>query len=511
MKRIKFNLLKLLFLIMASVIFTSCILIQKLKQNDEISESHHLPSRSPAELSSSCLPTSLFPPSELPTNLKYAGFYTNTLANPIAKSIEQFSTSLDELEGQGNVINIAYLPQNVLDPLIDPDQLLIYKLQKAQEKGFKVIMELGYLFFNEDPKTGKFNVALLRSDYADLWKKFKNLIAPYSSLIVAFYPFDEPYWSAYSTKVPYETMTMHLDTIAKVAKKDFPSIALLFIDGFPVINENLPIPQNWDWIGMDCYGSFTNCGWPGQEKSIPSYYSILKSKMAPHQKLVIIPDAFLFSHNPTTDEQINVVKTAKQFLTWAQSEPNIIGIFPFLYRNIVDENATGAYEMCPVKEFYRQYLTTAKRSFDSFPPQPPVPFPFRLNPLTITCPKVITAGDDGTCVATSLVPLSTGIWTVNGYRVTDSQDKFSYTWVNPAVGTHMIQAVAKDLNDQTILSNTIYAEVRMPPIYCPVPEGYTAIHCSKTRAPYTPGTICEYSGPSGPGTAICGNDGTWAH
>lgn len=453
-----------------------------------------------------CLSKDLFPPNYFPQHIEYAGFYFSSATNSFSQTIQNFEQGIDEIYGQGNVTSIAYLDNAFISSSIDHDQLFINKLIKAKSKGFKVLLEIPLIFFSFDTNKNKFNLNTLRSDYKSRWLKFKNIISPYLTSIAGFYPFDEPFWNAQANGISSASMLKMLEEIGNVIKSDLPQIPIIFIEAYPMITSNLKIPKNWDWIGMDCYGSFDKCGLPGNEKSIPEYYNLLKTKIHPHQRLILVPDAFVFTEMPTLNDQLNVVKIARKFLEWAESETLLIGIFPFIYTNLPAEKITGAREMCLVKEFYKQYLSLAKDSINSNLTRPTTPPNAKIS---ISCPATAVAGSTLICEAFINGILNSGFWTIDGDKFYQSENKVTLSWENPTTGKHTIMGVGKDEFGNTILSNKLDVSVVMPAVYCLVPLEYTVINCSKSYEPYTPGTICNYLGPYGSGVATCGHSGQW--
>jgi hypothetical protein len=394
-----------------------------------------------------CLDPLLKPSTTIPPHLLYAGYFVGNPTSAASTSIEGFIASMDELKGQGNVVVISYLPQEILHPSINPDVLIVEKILSAKARGFKIVIEIPTVFFDFNFSKMRFNVSSLSLGYQKNWNHFKELITPHLTSIVGFYPFDEPYWNAFGSGVPSSDMKIFLEEIAVTIKTDFPNIPLIFIEAYPMVNEDLQLPKGWDWIGMDCYGSFDKCGAAGSERSIPEYYNVLKSKMTPNQKLVVIPDAFLFTETPSPIEKTALVRRAKQFLDWVSSEPKIVAVVPFTYNNLKEEHISGAREMCPVREFYKVYLESARAQFLTKPS------------INITCPTNLSAGSSGTCQANIRGAIVSGHWTVNGTKTLNSDNMSTFTWNNVPAGTFKIQGVGKDNSGKIVLSNTITVNV----------------------------------------------------
>lgn len=459
---------KVLFILVSFVLF-GCVTQNKPKTILPMADYLSKKSNSNTIINNpNCLSADLAPPTALPSQIKFVGYFLGNATSPASTSIGGFTSSLDELVGQGNGITISYLPQEALAPTINPDELFISKIQVAKARGFKIVVEIPIIFFDFNFSKMRFEVKSLSPNYRNNWAHFKNLINPYLDSIVGLYPYDEPYWAALNQGVPANDMKQFLDEIAITIKSDLPSMPLIFMEAFPMIKADLQIPQGWDWIGMDCYGSFDNCGNPGDQHSIPEYYNILKSKMNSNQKLVVIPEAFLFTETPTLDDEIALVRRSQQFLAWAATEPRIIALAPFIYRNLAEEHITGAREMCPVREFYKSYLTQARIQLS------------QTSSIAIACPTSLVAGSSGTCTANYRGNLVSGYWTQDGVKVAGSDNLTSFTWNNIPAGTYRIQGMGKDNLGNTILSNLITVTV--------VPKPALTITCPTSLRAHSSGT-----------------------
>jgi hypothetical protein len=255
---------------------------------------------------------------------------------------DRFGMILKELRGRTNIVSILYVSEHALNLArskgltsqrrLSALKLLEEKIKIAEKLGFKIAIELTPLFFNFDPLTLKYDIRSLKDGYQSEWAAAVKVFKRHPS-VVWFYPYDEPYWAAKNAGIPYSTMESHLNIINRMIKADFPDGKIVFIEAFAVINENFVVPPDVDYAGIDCYGNFDNC----YGESIPSYFSKLAAKMQPHQKFILIPDAFDFKAGDENGHwQNNVITQSKKFLEFSRIESRVEAIILFLYNSPLD-------------------------------------------------------------------------------------------------------------------------------------------------------------------------------
>lgn len=98
-------------------------------------------------------------------------------------------------------------------------------------------------------------------------------------------------------------------------KESFPHKPVMTTLAWPVVTDDLVLPANLDWIGFDRYGDFS---------AIPPLLETLKTKLAAHQRIFLVPDGIL-RNNADAD----VAAVSHQYHQLADSDPLVIGELVF--------------------------------------------------------------------------------------------------------------------------------------------------------------------------------------
>src|SRR5262249_30651984 len=114
-------------------------------------------------------------------------------------------------------------------------------------------------------------------------------------------------------------------------------------------------------VGFDCYpslhgGTFDGCGYPNA-LSMRDYVEALKAKLAPHQRIVLVPEAF---HYSTTGTPANAIEEEallildRRFIDLALSEPRVVALWPFVGPHFTSgrDDFFGAFEIPSLKDLY---------------------------------------------------------------------------------------------------------------------------------------------------------------
>jgi hypothetical protein len=231
--------------------------------------------------------------------------------------------------------NVAMIRVHRSDPAAD-----VEAIQHAKSRGMKVIPMMLPMYLQEPYKKNP--------TYDNEWAAWVKAIKPYASEIVAIYPFDEPYASAWkersSDKLPLfwtrmssrqkqdimEDQKARLELAKQRIRNAFPGVPLIYVEGFAAVDESLSLPD-YEWIGFDCYAGWENC----HGKSMPEYFSILKSKLRPAQKLVMVPPGFLYIKQNTTPNKSTLDTLSKlvlQFRDYFLKEPRFAAALVWDYR-----------------------------------------------------------------------------------------------------------------------------------------------------------------------------------
>jgi hypothetical protein len=195
------------------------------------------------------------------------------------------------------------------------------------------------------------NGATLRSDWRDRIDEWANAILPHIQNVAAIYPLDEPMERANIAGVPFGTMLANLTLVTSELKSLFPNTPLAVIVQGLTLAQNLPLPSNYDWIGLDFYTDFVNGG-----QGLVYWENILESRLTPLQHAILVP--FAWANPGTTQQQIDRVQQATEYydLTLAAANhPKIIGAFPFLFQPVAGNptNSLGVRDIPALHAIYK--------------------------------------------------------------------------------------------------------------------------------------------------------------
>ena len=230
----------------------------------------------------------------------------------------------------------------------------IRQVEEASSLGMKTIINVWDLFF--DGSTYR-----IRPNSQSNWDWFKQNFDRFvqNGDIVAIYPIDEPYHNGVRHGIPASEMKRSLEFVNSVIKNDYPNTPIAVIFAPTVFfDDNLDIPQGYDWVGFDCYiykniDTWDNCN----GRPIPQYIEILKRKMKPEQKIVLVPDGQIAPGSPINQETINAkLEVINRYYQIAKNDDQIIAIAPYLWASYLDDGRpyTGVRDLPQLKERYKQ-------------------------------------------------------------------------------------------------------------------------------------------------------------
>lgn len=282
----------------------------------------------------------------IPPNLKYFGILTAMGAD--GKDFEKWKQYTDSSLKMGNtqvidVLNYATEEETINEFKKRVDYIYPYKQM--------IIINVQDVFFSR--ATG-----LIKSDYSSLWNKLVDVMKSYATNpFVAAYLYDEPFFSAKSKNIPVAALTQDLNTVGQVIKTSMNSMALVFIEAYPMVNSQMVIPEIYDWVGADCY--VDNC----DGKSIFQLYETIKSLLKPHQQLVVMPTAMVFK-KPNDFMKADSVWMKDQFIKFAQwisQQSNVIASVSFIYHySLGVEDIIGTESSCDASDIHRIYAKQAQ-------------------------------------------------------------------------------------------------------------------------------------------------------
>jgi hypothetical protein len=249
------------------------------------------------------------PPAASMSHIEYFGYYASAMSGV----------------GTGNYIQETSSHSNLVWIREFCGQSEVSKLQQARARGMKAVLDVGCNFFD-------FRTLKLLPE-KEIERRLAGLIPriqPYLDTIAAFYPLDEPFHIGKKKGISYGYMGEQLRTVNRVLKSLFPTIPIAVIITTEAINSpEVRVPENYDWVGFDCYGSWVQCQESG---SIPSLYARMLAKLKPHQKTMVIADANIREH-AGSEEQRQLANRAGLYFNLAASDPRVIAFIPFIYQS----------------------------------------------------------------------------------------------------------------------------------------------------------------------------------
>ncbi len=284
----------------------------------------------------------------IPKSLKYFGMLPSTGED--VRDFEKWKQQINATLKMGNTQVIEIWDtgdddQTVADFKRRADYIYPYR--------HSIIVVLQQVFFAR--ATGQ-----LKSNYTPLWNKISAVMKSYSvNPFIAMYLYDEPYWNAQLKGIPSSDLTQQLNVAGQAIKASLPGMPLIFMEAYTMVNNQMIIPDIFDWVGADCYTEDCN------GSTIFQLYEIIKAKLKPHQKLVVIPTAFVFKE-PNQFTKADGVWLKDQFIKYAQwlaAQTNVIASVSFLYSlTISTEKIIAAENFCDSTDIHKIYSRQFQRS-----------------------------------------------------------------------------------------------------------------------------------------------------
>lgn len=258
--------------------------------------------------------------------------------------------NIPEVASWSNLISIEQ-DLSITDPgqiaRLDAEQVLL-----AAQYGAKSLLFCFNIFFVYDEASG---IIVLRDDYADRWRQFSGILKPHEQHIWGVLTLDEPFLTGLRQGWSIRETRNIINEINYLIKKTLPSVNTI---GALRI---LPCDLNQEYLfGTDVYiplGSIEDWGLPTYDVvGIFYYYTQVKlsgtslenfkrewknrfcefeSYLLPLQKVVLIPGTFIRADVDNTGVSTgnDLLELVNLYLEVGESDPNVIGIIPFLYRS----------------------------------------------------------------------------------------------------------------------------------------------------------------------------------
>jgi len=225
---------------------------------------------------------------------------------------------------------------------------IIQRLSEARDAGVAAVLHIEpFLFISgegllrPDPEIEDFLVELRAQ------VEFENLL----DTIAMIYPIDEPFRELISERDPgfikehvtgeaYEEIHEDLVHLNGLIKLVFPEKPIgVILSGYKLHHRFFSIPENYDWVGFDCYQDlFRSCN----NKTFVEHYSQLLKHMQPHQRLMAVPETW--ATNETKDQAgwPDILSSRlKHHYEIALNEPRFIAFIPFIWSFDAGQDTPG--------------------------------------------------------------------------------------------------------------------------------------------------------------------------
>lgn len=232
----------------------------------------------------------------------------------------------------------------------DPDgaiQSMLERLRQARDAGVQGVLSIEpFLFLNDrgdlrpDAEIEDFLVELRARLEAE------NLV----DTVAMLYPKDEPFRQFVDARNPsfidryitgkvYEDVheiLVHANGLIKLVFADKPIGVIL--SGYDLFGRFFSIPENYDWVGFDCYGNlFRSC----DDRSFTDQYKRLLDFMQPQQRLIAVPETWAWGDNLDRADWPDVLLSRfRHHYEMALNEPRFVAFIPFIWSLERDGNVS---------------------------------------------------------------------------------------------------------------------------------------------------------------------------
>jgi len=225
---------------------------------------------------------------------------------------------------------------------------IIRRLGQARTAGVQATLSIEqFLFLNERGK--------LRSD-AEIEAFLVELRAQIEhqgllDSVAMIYPKDEPFrqfvkhrdppfYKKYITGEVYQDIHQDLVHVNGLIKLVFPNKPIgVILSGYDLFHNFFSIPENYDWVGFDCYTNlFNGC----ENRPFVNMYARLLKFMQPHQMLMAVPEIWVRNKSTSRADWPDVVMSRfKHHYEIALSEPRFVAFIPFIWSFDADVEVPG--------------------------------------------------------------------------------------------------------------------------------------------------------------------------
>lgn len=182
------------------------------------------------------------------------------------------------------------------------------------------------------------------------WTALADLLRPDLAALAALYVSDEPYMNGEKNGVAPAEVQRRLEAAAKLihSTPGFEQVPLAIILSDPCVQlmeaGSAGMPAGYAWVGWDFYGHPID--------RIEARATVFLGFVRPDQRLIAIPDAFVWRANP----DVTGLETRIAFwLAWIEVHPEVVAVVPFIYASSADWY--GAQDLPDTRARYQQIGT----------------------------------------------------------------------------------------------------------------------------------------------------------
>jgi hypothetical protein len=259
-------------------------------------------------------------------HLEYFGFYASAMGP------WNFTAELAPFT------NLTWIHVGSADDPVGAIESMLERLRQARDAGVQGVLSIEpFLFLNDrgdlrpDAEIEDFLVELrARLEAEDL-----------VDTVAMIYPKDEPFRQFVDARNPnfidkYVTGKVYKDVHAVLVQAN-SQIKLVFPDkpigvilsGYDLFGRFFSIPDNYDWVGFDCYGNlFRSC----DNRSFTDQYKRLLDFMQPRQRLMAVPETWAWGDNLGRADWPDVLLSRfRHHYEIALNEPRFVAFIPFIW------------------------------------------------------------------------------------------------------------------------------------------------------------------------------------
>ena len=259
-------------------------------------------------------------------HLEYFGFYASAMAH------WNFTAELAPFT------NLTWIHVGSADDEAGAIDAMVERMLQARDAGVQAVLSIEpFLFLNQrgDPRPDADTEGFL----VELRARIEN--EGLLDTLLMIYPKDEPfrefvryrdpnYYDQYVTGKVYKDIHKDLVHVNGLVKIVFPEKPVgVILSGYSLHHRFFSIPENYDWVGFDCYDNlFRGC----DDRSFVDSYSRLLDYMQPHQRLMAVPEAWVQNEDLNRADWPDVLMSRfRQHYEMALNEPRFIAFVPFIW------------------------------------------------------------------------------------------------------------------------------------------------------------------------------------